>query len=173
MTKPWEIPKMWQGKTVAIFGNGATMTQAVADAARARHYMTIAVNRAVRFAPWADMFVALDPHHPFWSNKADFAGLKVCGVECDIDALYPGMLYEQVTIAPGHIIHIRNNFLAAMRIAAMSGAARIVLLGVDASAYDQAHSDTGFFGFTEGLAQLSDELRSQGIVVDRIEPSHE
>ena len=93
MTTPWTITPEWAGETVAILGAGPDMTAELAETARG--YKTIAVNRAVKFAPWADMFVALDPHHPFWeeAENVGFKGIRVCGIECDIDARYPGMMY--------------------------------------------------------------------------------
>lgn len=168
MTTPWTIPAdLWAGETVAILGAGPDMTAALAETARG--HKTIAVNRAVKFAPWADMFVALDPHHPFWDAAADFAGLKVCGVECDIDALYAGMFYETVTIAESHAIEIRNNALAAIRIAARAGAAKILLLGFDPERYEEVHAHTGFSGLVQGLEQIAAELRATGIEVERID----
>ena len=110
MTTPWIIePDMWAGQTVAILGAGPDMTAELAAAAKG--HKTIAVNRAVKFAPWADMFVALDPHHPFWeeADRLGFAGLRVCGVECELDALYAGMFYETVQMGQGHTLQIRNN----------------------------------------------------------------
>ena len=93
MTTPWTITPEWAGETVAILGAGPDMTAELAETARG--YKTIAVNRAVKFAPWADMFVALDPHHPFWeeAENVGFKCIRVCGIECDIDARYPGMMY--------------------------------------------------------------------------------
>lgn len=168
MTTFWVIPvDMWAGETVAILGAGPDMTADLAETARG--HKTIAVNRAIKLAPWADMFVALDPHHPFWDSASDFHGLRVCGVECDIDALYPGMLYETVQIAENHIIQIRNNALAAIRIAARAGAAKIVLLGFDPERYEEIHAHTGFYGLVQGLEQLTAELRAQGIVIERID----
>lgn len=177
MTRPATIDNIWLGKTVAILGNGPAMTAALADGARSRGWKTIAVNRAVQFAPDADMFVALDPHHPFWAAAEHFAGMKIAGVETDeadgdpllAGAHYAGMFYETVQIAPDHMIEIRNNFLAAMRIAMRAGATRIVLMGIDAKAYDAAHGHTGFFGFAEGLAQLTAEAEAAGIRVDFVE----
>lgn len=170
MTKAWTLDNAWPGATVAIFGNAPTMDAAAAAAARKLGYKTIAVNRAIQFAPWADMFVALDPHHPFWAAVDNFAGIKVSGVESDdgnlADAQYAGMLYETVTVAPGHEVQIRNNFLAAMRLAARMGAAKIVLIGVDAASYDATHAHTGFYGFTQGLAQVSDALQLDGVIVE-------
>jgi hypothetical protein len=152
MTKAWQIPAdLWAGETVAILGAGPDMTEELA--ASAKGCKTIAVNRAVKFAPWADMFVALDPHHPFWeeADNLGFSGLRVCGVECDLDALYAGMFYETVQIAPGHTIQIRNNALAAIRIASMTGAKKLLLLGFDPERYEEVHAHTGFFGLKQGL----------------------
>lgn len=170
MTTPWTLPAdLWAGETVAILGAGPDMTADLA--ATARGHKTVAVNRAVKFAPWADMFVALDPHHPFWeeADRLGFQGLRVCGVDCDIDALYAGMFYETVTIAEGHIIQIRNNALAAIRIAARAGAAKILLLGFDPERYEEVHAHTGFYGLVQGLQQITAELRAAGIVVERID----
>lgn len=168
MTTPWKIPAdMWAGHTVAILGAGPDMTEELAETARGSK--TIAVNRAVKFAPWADMFVALDPHHPFW-EEADivgFTGRRVCGVECDLDAFYAGMFYETVRIAEGHTIQIRNNALAALRIAELSGATDIVLLGFDPERYEETHAHTGFYGLVQGLDQITAELRTKGITVTR------
>lgn len=172
MTTPWVIPAdLWAGETVAVLGAGPDMTAALAETARGNK--TIAVNRAVKFAPWADMFVALDPHHPFWeeADNLGFKGLRICGVECDIDALYPGMMYETVQIADGHTIEIRNNALAAIRIAALAGAKKIVLLGFDPERYEEVHAHTGFFGLVQGLEQIIVELRGQGIEIERVDTS--
>lgn len=167
MTTPWTITKIWDGETVAVLGAGPDMTAELA--ATAKGFKTIAVNRAVKFAPWADMFVALDPLHPFWEGRDSFEGIKICGVECDYDARYVGMLYETVQIAPGHIIEIRNNALAAIRLAALCGAKKILLLGFDAVRYQEVHGHTGFYGLVEGLAQITAELKAKGIEVEQVD----
>ena len=170
MTTPWIIPvDMWAGETVCILGAGPDMTPELA--ATAKGCKTIAVNRAVKFAPWADMFVALDPHHPFWeeADNVGFTGIRVCGVECDLNAMYAGMWYESVQIAEGHTVSIRNNALAALRIASLTGTKHIRLIGFDASRYEEIHAHTGFHGLTEGLAQITSELMAQGIAVERID----
>lgn len=170
MTTPWKIPAdLWAGQTVAILGAGPDMTAALAESSRG--HRTIAVNRAIRFAPWADMFVALDPHHPFWeeADALGFRGIRVCGVECDIDALYAGMWYETVQMPGGERLQIRNNALAAIRIAAQAGAAKILLLGFDPERYEEVHAHTGFRGLVQGLAQITAELHAAGIAVERID----
>lgn len=170
MTTPWTIPAdLWAGQTVAILGAGPDMTAALAETARG--HKVIAVNRAVKFAPWADMFVALDPHHPFWeeAENVGFKGMRVCGIECDLDALYPGLMYERVTMPDGATIEIRNNAMAAIRIAALSGAKKIILLGFDPERYEEVHAHTGFRGLVQGLEQITVELIAKGIEVERID----
>ena len=169
MTQKWNPDGIWQGETVAILGAGPDMTEELA--ATSKGHITIAVNRAVKFAPWADMFVALDPHHPFWeeADNVGFTGIAVCGIETDDypDAKYAGMLSERVKISEGHVIEIRNNALAAFRIAIRSGAKKIILLGFDPSRYEEIHAHTGFYGLTQGLEQLTAEATANGVVVER------
>ena len=168
MTTPWVIPQdLWRGETVAILGAGPDMTAELAESARG--HKCIAVNRAIKFAPNADMFVALDPHHPFWEAAAAFTGIKVCGVECDLDALYAGMFYETVVLGEGNVLQIRNNALAAIRIAERAGAAKILLLGFDPERYEEVHAHTGFTGLVAGLEQIIAELRAKGIEVERVD----
>lgn len=171
MTTPWKIPSnLWFGETVAILGAGPDMTEELA--AKAKGFKTIACNRAIQFAPWADMFVALDPHHPFWeeADKLGFKGMRIIGVEHpDYDALYPGMMYERVQMSPGETLEIRNNALAAIRIAYSAGANKILLLGFDPERYEEIHAHTGFRGLKEGLQQITAELQAAGIAVERID----
>lgn len=167
MTIRKNISGIWKDETVAILGAGPDMSEELAH--RASQYKTIAVNRAIKFAPNADMFVALDPHHPFWESAKGFKGIKICGIECDYDAIYLGMMYEMVEIKPGNFIEIRNNALAAIRIAEIAGAQKIILLGFDPERYEEIHAHTGFRGLTQGLEQIIAELRRKGIEIERID----
>lgn len=180
MTTPWKVP-MWQGQTVAVLASGPSMTQELADSVK--HLPRIAVRRAVRLAPDADMVLALDgpPNEGFWPEleASGFAGIRVCGVECDLDAMYLNIPHERITLGPGHVIESRNNGLAAIRVAAMAGAAKILLLGFDPERnghfYDDL-TDPGYAGewypgLTAGLAALIMELRGKGIEVERVQPS--
>ena len=165
MTTKWNPDGIWQGETVAILGAGPDMTEELALTAKG--HKTIAVNRAVKFAPWADMFVALDPHHPFWEekDKVGFTGICVLGVEHDgYDAMYAGMFYERAGD-----MEIRNNALAALRIAFRAGAKHIKLIGFDTERYEETHAHTGFSGLTVGLAQMIAEITSAGVTVERID----
>ena len=170
MTTPWNPADLWAGQTVAILGAGPDMTEELAQTATG--CKTIAVNRAVKWAPWADMFVALDPHHPFWeeADNLGFKGMRVLGVEHpDYDALYPGMMYERVQMPDGANIEIRNNALAAVRIAFRAGAKKIILLGFDTDRYEEIHAHTGFRGLTQGLKQIMAEMLAAGVEVEQID----
>lgn len=160
MSKVFETPD-WTGLTVAVIANGPTLTAELAESARANADKTIAVNRAVRVAPWADAFIALDPQH---HEGLDFAGLRIIGIDTDDEgAMYGGMWYETVRMSEFETLHIRNNLLVAVRIAAASSASKIMLVGVDTAAYEATHS---FRGLTEGLAAITAELAERGIAVE-------
>lgn len=171
MTQKYELPvDLFAGKTVAVLAPGPRMTQELADSFR--NIPCIAARTAFRFAPWADMLVSIDgpPNAGFWDACAGFAGIRVCGTESEaLDAMYLPIAHEVVTIAEGHVVHIRNNLLAAIRIAAAVGAAKILLVGVDTQAYDAVLAAGGVAAYlTPGLAALIAELAAQGIEVERV-----
>jgi len=72
--------------------------------------------------------------------------------------------HEVITLGPGHVIHVRSNLLAAIRIAAEAGAARILLLGIDPEFYETHLAGDGTVA---GLAALTQELMAAGVAVDR------
>lgn len=172
MTRRWAVPRLFEGKTVAVLAPGPTMNQKLADTVK--HLPRIAVRRAFRFAPDADMVVSIDGQSgtlddAFWNDVRSFPGLKVTGTESDdVDALYLPIPHEIVTLREGHTVHFRNNGLAAIRIAAAGGAARILLLGFDPERYEQQHADRGFLGLTKGLNALAAELAAKGVEVESV-----
>jgi hypothetical protein len=183
MTTSFNLDQAWSGQTVAILAAGPSMSQAVADAMR--QHRCIALNHTVALAPWADLFLALDPGVTFLAQAPDFAGIKVCGInDPDTDALYAGLMYERVDIGPAHQVEIRNNGLAAIRIAVRMGAAKIILCGFDPQEYgyytgelselEQAYMSTvegeTYPGLTAGLQAITAELQAAGIVVERYMP---
>jgi len=95
MTTPFKAPA-WQGATVAVLASGPSLTQEVADSVK--HLPRIAVRRAFRLAPDADLVLALDgpPNFGFWAESEGFAGIRVCGVECDLDAMYAKTPYTTI-----------------------------------------------------------------------------
>lgn len=171
MTTRWEIPAdLWDGETVAVLVAGPAMTQELADSVR--QFKRIAVRRAFAFAPDADMLLALDGpsgslDDAFWGDAKDFAGVKVCGTECEeVDAFYAGLFYENVALGEGHTESVRNNGLAGIRAAAIGGAKKILLAGFDAATYENVH---GVNWLAKGLEQITAELRAKGIEVERVE----
>jgi hypothetical protein len=154
----------WTGETVAIIGNGPSMTKELL--ARLQDMPRVAVNRAVAHDPEADMLVSIDGN---WPEEGDrFPRVRVVGVECGKDALYMPLPYEIVTLTDGAVVHLRNNALSAMRIAADCGAAKLILAGMDPEAYEARHE---FRGFVEGLEALIAELRARGIAVEHLSAS--
>lgn len=173
MTTPLKISPIWQGQTVAVLASGKTLTQALADSVA--HLPRIAVRRAFRMAPDADFVLSLDgpPNFGFWDESAACTGTRVCGVECDLDAAYLNIAHEPVTLGPGHVIEIRNNGIAAIRLAAMLGAAKILLLGFAPEPFEHFYSDVDadwdkYPGLSIALPALVAELRASGIEVEHV-----
>ena len=65
---------------------------------------------------------------------------------------------------------LRNNALAAIRIAAQAGASEILLYGMDPAEYEALHD---FRGFAEGLLALIGELQARGIKCWHVKPAAE
>lgn len=173
MTTPLNITPIWQGQTVAVLASGKSLTQELADSVK--HLPRIAVRRAFRLAPDADFVLALDgpPNFGFWDESAACTGTRVCGAECDLHVAYLNIPHERVTLAPGNVIEIRNNGLAAIRLAVMLGASRILLLGFDPEPFEHFYPDVDrdwdrYPGLSIGLAALIAELSAQGIDVEHV-----
>jgi len=171
MTTPWKPAGEWAGLTVAVLASGPSMTAAVAEALR--EHKTIAVNYTHRLAPWADMLVGLDANWP--KEMREFEGMRVTGIEDpEFDALYIGPQWERVRMAAGREIEVHNSGLAAVRIAARMGAARIILAGFEPSTHrrffteewsEQSPADP-YPGVAEGLEQIVAQLRAAGVAVE-------
>lgn len=164
MTIPLLITRIWPGETVAVLGNAPSLSAELATLGRP--VRAIAVNRAAAAAPWADMLVSIDANWP--AEAEDFIGARIIGFESDsIDAYYMPLPHEQVEVAPGHVLHLRSNLLAAIRIAAMAGAAKILLLGIDIDRYQALHDAPGVGA---GLQALIHELAATGVAVEYYQP---
>jgi hypothetical protein len=167
MTTALTLPD-WTGQTVAVLACGPSLTQDAVEAL-SEHRM-VAVNHACRLAPHADMLVAMDAG---WCDEwRAFEGLRVTAVEDpELDAMHAGARWETVRIAPGHEIEIHNSGLAAIRLAAQAGAAKIILVGFDWPArpghfYDDEVDTGGYVGLAEGLAKIAAELTAHGVAVE-------
>ncbi|MRV72569.1 hypothetical protein GJ700_12710 [Duganella sp. FT92W] len=161
MTTALTIEPVWAGETVAVLGNAPCLDAELEYLPRPIH--AIACNQAVIKAPWVDMMVSIDAN---WRLEADgYQGVRIIGFESpDIDACFLPIRYEEVVIGPAHTIHIRSNLLAAIRIAAQAGAAKVLLVGIDPEFYE---ANLQAPGTVAGLAALIVEMTTAGVVVER------
>lgn len=133
MATPWSVPRLFEGRTVAILATGPSMSQAVADTVRGRCGV-IAVQDAFKLAPWADLLYGCDPE--WWSHHQahTFAGLKVTCVD---RVPHPEVMCLRNTGTrgfdpdPGCIRTGSNSGYQALHVAAHTGARRILLCGYD------------------------------------------
>lgn len=128
----WTVPRLWEGKTVAVLASGPSMCKSVIDDVFASGMPAIVINNTYQLAPWADMLYAADAAwwhaHP---DAADFQGLRVtvqdvfhalklrCSGPTGFDP-HPGAVRSG-----GHSGH------QAVHIAMHAGARRIILCGFD------------------------------------------
>jgi len=168
MTTLWDIPSnFFEGQTVAILGTGPSLTpEAVAGAMK---YRTIAINRAIKLAPDAEMMLALDGNWP--QEWRDFAGLKITGCADDtLDAMYIGMCYERIAVSKTETVEARKSGLAAIRLAAKGGAAKILLVGFDPHTAAHFHDSSGagksYQYLAQGLEAIIKELKAKGIEIE-------
>ena len=171
----WRIdPLFWAGETVVILGNGASLAASLKDArGLLAGCKVLAINDALRLAPWADAHYFCDPEWAQWPEKVaggktraellrDFTGHKFI-LECK--ALWPqfpgckplrnygwnpaggsaGINPQNDGVYTG-----RNSGYATIVLAAKMGAARIILLGFDMrpghwfGAYPRDNSPQGY-----------------------------
>lgn len=132
----WKIPRCFEGGVVAVLASGPSMSQAVADAVHIAGIPAIAINTTHRLAPWAWMLYAADTEwwqHPTNRDAQAFKGLRVTcsgqaikGVHRIMHSGVEGFSTDQACV------HTHGNSGAqAMQIAVKTGAARVLLLGMD------------------------------------------
>ena len=181
MTTKWKPDGIFAGQTVAIIGDGPSMSQELADAVR--HLPRVCARLGARWALDADMVIAIDgppnlgrwpdympPGPGFWPWALEhFPGLKITAEATD--DLPPEVVsfwhrWEMITVSevPSHVIEARQNFMSAMHIVEQGGAAKVLLLGLDPDVYDTIYAGQGLY-FSKGIEQLSEKLRAQGIEV--------
>ena len=133
----WSVPRIWEGKTVAVLASGPSLTEPVVDAVCASGCPTIAVNTSYRRAPWADVLYAADVD--WWQEykgAQDFDGFKVsCSQAKKIP--YPDVHVLEVTgasgidMTPTKIRTGSNGAYQAMHIAIQAGASKVIFVGLD------------------------------------------
>ena len=123
------VPRLWPGATVALIGAGPSLTPADVDACRGLR--VIAINRAVEWAPWADVLYACDAKLWNWIGGAPtFAGLKY-GLDPDTPAAWGVSLLRNtgplgLERDPSGVRTGKNSGYQAINLAVHLGATRIL-----------------------------------------------
>lgn len=159
------VPLLWPGKTIVCLASGPSLTQADVDYVCGKAPV-IAINDAIRLAPWADVFYsgALE----WWTPEAiaardafGFAGLSIRlawnegtgwnqmrkGVQPDGVIVLGNTGDEGLELRPDSVRTYKNSGGAAINVAVHLGASRVVLLG-----YDMATDKAGRHHFHEPSA---------------------
>ena len=134
------VPKDWPGETVVVIATGPSLTAEDVDYCRGKARV-IAINDAIRLAPWADALYATDAKWWNWHRGVpDYTGPKWSMNHSQwgrTRALYTDV---QLLRNTGHaclehdptgLRNGRNSGFAAINLAVHYGAGRIILLGYD------------------------------------------
>ena len=116
-------PDDWQGRTVAVLASGPSMSAEVADSVRDARIPCIAVNNTFRIARWAEVLYAAD--RMWWMCHAQEA-LQFAGIKATRDPIEFSALMHVGGDPPGAC-----SAYGAARLAALCGAERVLLFGVD------------------------------------------
>lgn len=161
-----DLARRWPGSTIVCAASGPTLAAADLEALRGR-VPVVAVNDAIRLAPWADVLYSSD--RAWWRHYArsvpDFAGLAVgvgwkMGDRSPIAQLPAVQVlthtgFEGLELAPSGLRTGGHSGYAAINVAVHLGARRIVLLGYSGG---PVGGRTHFFGrHPAGLAESSTE----------------
>lgn len=130
----WLVPRMWEGRTIAVLASGPSMSQDVAD--RVRGLPTIVVNETWRLAPWADVLFASDLQ--WWRARREalegFTGIRICSQPGrDISGVHRLRITGHDGYDPDRscIRFGGNSGYQAVHVAIHTGAARVILCGFD------------------------------------------
>ena len=175
------VPRLLpNGGTAVCLGTGPSLTLEDVEFCRGRA-LVVAVNDAHLYAPWADVLYASDAD--WWQvhkGVPSFAGLKyscskaaasVPGVQVLRQTGHDGLELDPTGIRTG-----RNSGAAALNLAVLLGATRVLLLGYDCG---QTGKQEHFFGahrqglrnrspyglFRQHFATMVGPLKSAGVTV--------
>lgn len=154
----WSVPRRWSGETVAILGGGESLTPFQVEYCRQRCWRVVAINKAFVLAPWADWLWGCDaggfwPWHAGPERLHDedalaFRGTKITlwapKLKTQHAARIPWLARNGVKILrhggegyhtglsddPG-MVHGNNGAYQAINAIVHTGAARVILLGID------------------------------------------
>lgn len=163
------ILDIWKGEAVAVFATGPSLARKALK--RVRDMRAIAVKASFQLIPWAEMVVCHD--RSWWETEVaqGFEGIRVSGQEGAPNTVFVRGRHERVELTPGHIVEIASSGLLAVRVAAMTGPARIELHGFDGGPShwqpDRPPRDPIVVAATaKALDGLIVELRERGIDVE-------
>jgi hypothetical protein len=153
------VPRAFPGCTAVCLGGGPSLTRADVEACRGRARI-IAINDAIRLAPWADVLYAADAR--WWITHQDtklFAGLKFGLQPCigrpDVTVLrHTGRLGLESD--PSGLRTGGNSGYQAIQVAVHLGASTILLLG-----YDLRYAQGRAHWFGSHPSPLNDPSESQ------------
>ena len=183
------IPRLTDGGPVVCLAPGPSLTTEDCDYVHGCQVPVIAINDAVRLAPWADVLYSSDKG--WWHRHKlgkDFAGLrvKVCNAPWKPTdrSIYPrvegGIVIlknsgtEGVDFAPNALRNLQNSGGAAINLAVHLGAGLIVLVGYDmairkgrAHFHDQEPTPvrSPYIHFRRLIGTMAKPLRAAGIEV--------
>lgn len=131
------VARRWPGETFVCIASGPSLTAADVEAVRGRARVVV-VNNGLLLAPWADVLWATDARWWKWhaARVATFGGLKFSlsfggpKLPSDVHVLRNAG-YSGWSTDPSAVYHGKNGGFAALQLAALLGAARVLLLGYD------------------------------------------
>jgi hypothetical protein len=136
----WSVPKMWERETCAVLGGGPGLRLDLIGRVRELGWRSVAVNNAYKVAPWADVLYYGDCN---WlrmcGNEAGvraFGGLIVSRCPSHASRAWVKVVKHQggrvgLSLDPACIHWHSNSGAAAINLAVLLGAGRIVLMGFD------------------------------------------
>jgi hypothetical protein len=120
----------YRGRTVVLAASGPSLTGWDLDQVRASGLPLVVVNNTWQLAPWADMLVAMDT--AWWRGYGERAAAEFAGLRVGFTATCT-KFGAQATVY-GHVVsNFGNSGAASIAVAVRARAARVLLLGFDAS----------------------------------------
>ena len=138
------IPKMWPGATCYILGGGPSLINTDFDIIKRKR--TIVTNNAYELAPWSEVLFFMDNHWFKQHEKrlASYHGIKVTIANQFKDR--PGIKFlnrgskTMLSTAPNMVNNGNNSGYAAINLAFLLGASKIILVGFDMKVVDAQHN---------------------------------
>lgn len=176
----WTVPRLWEGKTVAILASGPSMGKAVIDEVFASGVPAIAINNTFMLAPWAEMLYAADA--AWWAahpEAAHFQGLRVTVQDVPHALKLRCSGPDGFDPHPGAVRSGGHSGHQAVHIAMHAGASRILLCGFDFHGthwhgpHEEPLRNTAqgtYIRFAEAFIELAEAAKELGIEIINCTP---